>query len=94
VNDILDFLSNAKIIELASDRRVLFGAAVLFVLAIFFRWKVIMLLMFAMGATIGVIRYANMEDGQVAINQNLITFSLGTAVVAGILIYFLFIRSD
>jgi len=94
VKDILEFLSNAKIIELASDTRVVFAAAVLFILAVLFRWKVIMLLLFAIGATIGVIRYANVGDGQLAINQNLITFSLGTAVVAGILIYFLFIRSD
>ncbi|MBP2673551.1 MAG: hypothetical protein H6Q84_391 [Deltaproteobacteria bacterium] len=94
MKDILEFLSNAKIIELASDTRVVFAAAVLFILAVLFRWKVIMLLLFAIGATIGVIRYANVGDGQLAINQNLITFSLGTAVVAGILIYFLFIRSD
>jgi len=94
VSDILDFLTNAKIMELASDPRVLFGAGVLFVIALLFRWKFVLLLLFAIGGTLAVIRVANLAGGEASIDKNLLTFGLGTVIVAGILIYFLFIRSD
>jgi hypothetical protein len=94
VGDILDSLTNANIMELATDKRVLFVAGALFVLSLLFRWKVLTLFLFAIGATIGVIRYANLGEGPAAIDRGLITFGLGTVVLAGIIIYFLFIRSD
>jgi hypothetical protein len=94
VSEILDFLTNAKIMELASDSRVLFGAGVLFILAVLFRWKFVLLLLFAVGATLAVIRYANLETGEASLDKSLLTFGIGTLAVAGVLIYFLFIRSD
>jgi len=94
VNEILDFLTNAKIMELASDTRVLFGVGALFVLSILFRWKYVLLLLFALGATMAVIRYANLESGQASLDTSLVTFGVGTLAVAAVLIYFLFIRSD
>ncbi len=94
MNEILEYLTNAKIMELASDTRVLFGAGALFILAIVFRWKIVLALLMGLGGTMAVIRYANLGEGEAVIDQNLVTFGLGTALVAGILIYFLFIRSD
>ena len=94
MDEILDFLTNAKIMELASDTRVLLGVGVLLVFAVLFRWKYILLLLFALGGTLAVIRYANLETGQASLDRSLITFGVGTLVVAGVLIYFLFIRSD
>lgn len=94
MNEILDYLTNAKIMELAQDTRVLFGAGALFVLALIFRWKYVVALLFGLAGTMVVIRYANLGEGQAAIDENLLTFGLGAALVAGILIYFLFIRSD
>jgi drug/metabolite transporter (DMT)-like permease len=94
LNEILDYLTNAKIMELAKDTRVLFGAGVLFVLAVIFRWKYVLALLMGLAGTMAVIRYANLGEGEAAIDQNLITFGLGAALVAGVLIYFLFIRSD
>jgi Na+-transporting methylmalonyl-CoA/oxaloacetate decarboxylase beta subunit len=94
VSEILDFLTNAKIMELASDTRVLFGVGLLFILAVLFRWKFVLLLLFALGGTLAVIRYANLESGQASLDNNLITFGIGTLAVACVLIYFLFIRSD
>ena len=94
MREILDFLTNAKIMELASDTRVLFGLGVLFILAVLFRWKYVLLLLFALGGTFAVIRYANLESGQASLDNNLITFGVGTLAVAVVLIYFLFIRSD
>ncbi|MGE5247251.1 MAG: hypothetical protein ACM3L8_02790 [Verrucomicrobiota bacterium] len=94
MNEILDYLTNAKIMELASDTRVLFGVGVLFVLAVLFRWKYILLLLFALGGTLAVIRYANLETGEASLDRSLLTFGVGTLVVAAVLIYFLFIHSD
>jgi len=94
VSDIFDFLTNAKIMELASDTRVLFGVGALVILAILFRWKYVLLLVFALGATMAVIRYTNLESGQGSLDTSLVTFGVGTLAVAGVLIYFLFIRSD
>ena len=94
MNEILDYLTNAKIMELANDGRVLFGAGVLLILSLIFRWKYLLALLFGLGGTMIVIRYANLGEGEAAIDQNLVTFGLGAALVAAILIYFLFISSD
>jgi hypothetical protein len=94
VTEILDFLTNAKIMELLADSRVLFAVGVLFVFAVLFRWKYVLLFLFAFGATMAVIRYSNLESGDVSLDRNLVIFGVGTLVVAAVLIYFLFIRSD
>ncbi len=94
MSEILDYLTNAKIMELANDGRVLFGAGVLLILSLIFRWKYLLALLFGLGGTMIVIRYANLGEGQATIDQNLITFGLGAALVAAILIYYLFISGD
>jgi hypothetical protein len=94
MQNILDTLTNASIMELANDPRVLFGAAVLFVLALLFRWKYVLLFLFGVGGTIAVIRYTNAAGGETSLDKNILTFAGGTLVVAVLLIYFLFIRGD
>jgi hypothetical protein len=94
LDEILNYLTNAKIMELAGDSRVLFGAGVLFLLALFFRWKLILALLFAFGGTITVMRYAELSEGNTSIDQNLVIFGVGTVIVAAVLIYYLFIRSE
>jgi hypothetical protein len=93
MKQILDFLAGASIMELAADPRVLLAAAVLFVLAVLFRWKYILLCLFGIGATLAVIRYTRVERGA-PIDDNMVIFSVGTLAVAVVLIYFLFIRGD
>ena len=93
MKQILEFLSSASIMELAADPRVLLAAAVLFVLAVLFRWKYVLLFLFGIGGTMAVIRYTHPGKGA-SIDDNLILFSAGTLAVAVVLIYFLFIRGD
>ena len=93
MGEILEFFSNARIMEWTADIRVLIAAGALFLLALFFRWKAVLLLLFAFGGSISVIRYTNIQEGA-AIDMNLAFFSLGTAAVFVVLIYFMFIRSD
>lgn len=93
MEQILDFIASASVMELAADPRVLFAAAVAFVLAALFRWKYVLLFLFGIGGILTVIRYTHTGKGA-AIDDNLITFSVGTLAVAVVLIYFLFIRGD
>lgn len=92
---ILELLSSENLVEMASDPRVLFGAGVVFVLAVLFRWKYVLLFLFAVGATLTVVRYTGgAGSAETIVDRNLMLFVGGTLVIAIVLIYFLFIRGD
>ncbi|HAM32974.1 MAG TPA: hypothetical protein DDX05_03660 [Deltaproteobacteria bacterium] len=95
MEQVLEFLTSKSIAEMAADPRVLFATAVLFVLAVLFRWKYVLLFLFAVGATIIVLRYAGggVSDDTI-IDRNMALFIGGTLVIAVVLIYFLLIRGD
>ena len=57
MDQILDFFTSKSVAEMAADPRVLFGTAVVFVLAVLFRWKYVLLFLFAIGATMTVLKY-------------------------------------
>lgn len=93
MDQIIDFLTNKNLVEMAADPRVLFGTAVVFVLAILFRWKYVLLFLFAIGATMTVLRYTGGGGtSDTIVDQNMMLFIGGTIVIAIVLIYFLFIR--
>ncbi len=92
MDQIIDFLTNKNLVEMAADPRVLFGTAVVFVLAILFRWKYVLLFLFAIGATMTVLRYTGGGGtSDTIVDQNMMLFIGGTIVIAIVLIYFLFI---
>ena len=89
----MDFLTSKSLAEMAADPRVLFGTAVVFVLAVLFRWKYVLLFLFAIGATMAVLRYSGGgESSDIVVDRSMMLFIGGTIVIAVILIYFLFIR--
>jgi len=93
VDQIIDFLTSKNLAEMAADPRVLFGTAVVFVLAVLFRWKYVLLFLFAVGATMTVLRYTGGGGtSETIVDQNMMLFIGGTIVIAIVLIYFLFIR--
>lgn len=94
MKEIIDTLTNMNVMEFATDPRVLFFAAVLFVIALIRKWTFILLLLFAVAAIIAVIRYTNPTAGEGGVDQQMIIFVGGILAVAVILIYFLFIRGD
>jgi hypothetical protein len=95
VDRILEFLTSQNLAELASDPRVLFGTGVVFVLAVLFRWKYVLLFLFAAGATLTVMRYTGgAGSAETIVDQNMMLFVGGTLVIAVVLIYFLFISGD
>ncbi len=94
MRSLVDFLVNSDLMSLAADPRVIFAAAALFVVAIIFKWKSVMLLIFAMAAIIAVLHYSKVAEGQVEIGQNLYIFAGGILAIGIILIYFLFMRGD
>jgi ABC-type glycerol-3-phosphate transport system permease component len=94
VDQIIDFLTSKTLAEMAADPRVLFGTAVVFVLAVLFRWKYVLLFLFAIGATMAVLKYTAGGEGssEIVVDQGMMLFIGGTIVIAIVLIYFLFIR--
>jgi len=93
VNQIIDFLTSKTLAEMAADPRVLFGTVVVFVLAVLFRWKYVLLFMFAIGATMIVLQYTGGGGTtETIVDRNMMLFIGGTIVIAIVLIYFVFIR--
>ena len=93
MDQIIDFLTSKSLAEMAADPRVLFGTAVIFVVAVLFRWKYVLLVLFAVGATMTVLRYTGGGSSSDSIvDQSMMLFIGGTIVIAVVLIYFLFIR--
>ena len=94
MKEIVDYLASAQVANLASDPRVLFAAAVLFIVAVLMRWKSVFLLMFGVGGIMTVVRYTNAGGGGASLDRNLVVFAVGSFVVGVVLIYFLFIKGD
>ena len=93
MDQILDFLTSKSLAELAADPRVLFGTLIVFVLAVLFRWKYVLIFLFAIGATMAVLRYTGGGGtSETIVDRNMMLFIGGTIVIAIVLIYFLFIR--
>lgn len=93
MDQIIEFLTSKSLAEMAADPRVLFGTVVVFVLAVLFRWKYVLLFMFAIGATMTVLRYTGGGGtSETIVDRNMILFIGGTIVIAIVLIYFVFIR--
>ena len=93
MDQILEFFTSKSVAEMAADPRVLFGTVVVFVLAVLFRWKYVLLFLFAIGATMTVLRYTGGEGtSDIVVDRSMVLFIGGTIVIAVVLIYFLFIR--
>lgn len=93
MDQIIDFLTSKTFAEMAADSRVLFGIVVIFVLAVLFRWKYVLLFLFAIGATMTVLRYTGGGGtSETIVDRNMMLFIGGTIVIAIVLIYFIFIR--
>jgi len=93
VDQIIDFLTSKSLAEMAADPRILFGTVVLFVLAVLFRWEYVLLFLFAIGATMTVLRYTGGEGtSDIVVDRSMVLFIGGTIVIAIVLIYFIFIR--
>jgi len=93
VDRILEFFTSKSVAEMAADPRVLFGTLVVFVLAVLFRWKYVLLFLFAVGATMTVLRYTGGGGtSEIVVDRSMMLFIGGTIVIAIVLIYFVFIR--
>lgn len=90
----IDFLAATDLPALAADPRVLFFAAVLFVLAVLFRWKAVMLFLFACGAAATLMRYAGLTGEGAEGGGNVFVLAGGTLLIGIVLVYFLFVRGD
>ena len=93
MDQIIEFLTSKTLAEMAADPRVLFATGVIFVLVVLFRWKYVLLFLFAIGATMTVLRYTGGGGtSENIVDRSMMMFIGGTIVIAIVLIYFLFIR--
>ena len=93
MDQILEFFTTKSVAEMAADPRVMFGTVVVFVLAVLFRWKYVLLFLFAIGATMTVLRYTGGGgSSEIVVDRNMMLFIGGTIVIGIVLIYFVFIR--
>ncbi len=93
MDQIIEFLTSKSLEEMAADPRILFGTLVIFVLAVMFRWKYVLLFLFAIGATMAVLRYTGGGgSSDMVVDRSMMLFIGGTIVIAIVLIYFVFIR--
>jgi hypothetical protein len=58
------------------------------------RWKLILLLLFAIGGILAVVHYTNPSLGGGGVDKQMAIFVVGILAIAVILIYFLFIKGD
>lgn len=94
MKEFVAFLTSAKIMDLITDPRALFVVAVVVVIAALMRWKVVLLLIFAIGGVLAVVRYTRPAAEGGGIDPQMLLFVGGILAVAVILIYFLFIKGD
>ena len=92
MREAIEFIASIDIAKLAADPRVLVATAALAVVAVFLRWKFVMLLIFGLCAIMAVARYANLREA--ALDTQMFVFVGGMFAVGLVLIYFLFIRGD
>jgi hypothetical protein len=91
---IIDFLTSVEIAGLAAHPLALVLAGIVFVLAVLFRWKIVLLSLFTVGAMLAVLRYSRLSEGHTAIDFNMAVFAVGSLLIGAVLIYFLFISGD
>lgn len=90
---VVNFLSSDNLANLAADPRALVVGIVAFLVALWFRMKIVLLFLFAVGGMMAVLRYTRLADeGGGSTDPSTFVFAGGTLGVAVILIYFLFIK--
>jgi positive regulator of sigma E activity len=80
--------------DFLTDPRVLFVAGAVFLVSLFFKWRILAITIFAVAALVTVARYSRLAEGRTSMDQNLLVFAVGSFLVIVVVIYFLFIRGD
>jgi positive regulator of sigma E activity len=94
VRAFFDFLVSVQVMDFLTDPRVLFIAGAVFLVSLFFKWRIVAITIFAVAALVVVARYSRLAEGRTSMDQNLLVFAVGSFLVIVVVIYFLFIRGD
>ena len=65
---IIDFLIETKILQIASDPRVMFAAGALFLISLVMRWRILALSLFGVAALLAVARYSRLAEGRTSLD--------------------------
>ncbi len=88
------YLSSESFFQFASDPLVFIGIIILFVLAVIFRWKWVLVILLFCGGSLAIIRYTNFKPVDGSVDPTLVSFVVGSVVITVAIIYLVFIRSD
>ncbi|NIO16020.1 MAG: hypothetical protein GTN70_03310 [Deltaproteobacteria bacterium] len=88
------YLSSETFFQFASDPLVIIGIIILFVLAVIFRWKWVLVTLLFCGGSLAIIRYTNFKPVDGSVDPTLVSFVVGFVVITVAIIYLVFIRSD
>ena len=91
---LFEFLVSVQVMDFLTDPRVLFVAGAVFLVSLYFRWRIVAIIIFAVAALVTVARYSRLAEGRTSMDQNLLVFAVGSFLVIVVVIYFLFIRGD
>ena len=92
MREAIEYIASINLADLAANPTFLVAMAALFVVAVYMRWKFVILSVFGFCAVMAVARYSNMEEAR--LDTQLFLFVIGMVVIAIVLIYFFFIRGD
>jgi hypothetical protein len=88
------YLTSQSFFQFASDPKVLFGLIIVFVIAVIFRWKWVLVTLLFCGGSLAIIRYTNFRPVDGSVDPTLVSFIVGSVVITIAIIYLVFIRSD
>lgn len=94
LQSVVNFLTSVDVARLATHPAALTFAGIVFVLAVLFRWKFVLVVLLAVGGTLAVLRYSRIAEGGVGFEPDIAIFAVGSVLLGIVLIYFLFISGD
>jgi hypothetical protein len=88
------YLSSQNFSQLAYNPKVIITILVIFLFAVIFRWKWVLVILLLSGGSLAIIRYTNFKPVDGSVDPTLISFVASSVIITIAIIYLVFIRSD
>lgn len=88
------YLSSQNFFQLAYNPKVFIVILVIFLFAVIFRWKWVLVILLLSGGSLAIIRHTNFKPVDGSVDPTLISFVASSVVITIAIIYLVFIRSD
>lgn len=91
---LIAYVTSKNFMAFASDTRVILALAIVFIMAILFRWKWVLVFLLLGGGMMAIIRYTSFQPIDGSVDPTLLGFILSSILITVAIIYLVFIRSD